>query len=227
MVKSKTDFQHFASRYNVCIHSRCTNNGACASAPFKKSCDQHQQEITYCAVGGHWQNDLAEWFIGVITQTAKTLILLAIFCWPGVVTEEFWPFAFRHECTFHNVSIHSDLNKTPHHLFTGIPAQWKLDDFRVFGCPVFILDKHLQDSDTLPKWRSRSWLGMYVGQSLQHAGNVPVIYNPATTQISPPFHVVFDDQCIPVIGNQPSLPDSFYQSVYTQSNWLCNNAFAM
>jgi hypothetical protein len=161
MVKSKTDFQHFASRYNVCIHSICT------------SCDQHQQEITYCAVGGHWLNDLAEWFIGVITQTARTLILHANFCWPGVVTEEFWPFAFRRACTFHNVSIHSDLNKTPRHLFTGIPAQWKLDDFRVFGCPVFILDKHLQDSDTFPKWRSRSWLGMYVGQSLQHALQCP------------------------------------------------------
>jgi hypothetical protein len=47
--------------------------------------------------------------------------------------------------------------------------------FRVFSCPMFILDKRLQDVDSLPKWKGRNWTGVYVGHSLEHAGNVPIV----------------------------------------------------
>jgi hypothetical protein len=60
-----------------------------------------------------------------------------------------------------------------------------MEDFRVFGSPTFVLDKKLQDGDSLSKWKARSWIGIYVGHSLVHSGNVPVIYNPRTTHISP------------------------------------------
>jgi hypothetical protein len=73
--------------------------------------------------------------------------------WPGIVTKEFWPFAVPHTCMFHNASIRSDIGKSPHNLFTGSPAPWKLEDFIVFGSPVLILDKKLQDGDSLPKWK--------------------------------------------------------------------------
>jgi len=48
----------------------------------------------------------------------------------------------------------------------------------VFGSPAFVLDKRLQDGDSLPKLKACSWQDVYIGPSLVHARNVPVIYNP-------------------------------------------------
>lgn len=78
----------------------------------------------------------------------------------------------------------------------------------------------MQDGDSLLKWEARSWFGIYVGHSLVQAGNVPVLYNPVTTHISPQFHVVFDDQFTSV--NRASSPPSedFYKSLYEKAHWL-------
>jgi hypothetical protein len=105
MIKSKQDFQTFTARYNIKIHSIRVNNSVYASALFKTSCDIKQQYLTFCTVGGHWQNRVAKRYIGIITQTARTLLLHAMANWPGIVDEEFWPFAIRHACTFHILSI--------------------------------------------------------------------------------------------------------------------------
>jgi hypothetical protein len=62
-------------------------------------------------------------------------------------------------------------------------------------------------------------LGVYIGHSLVHAGNVPVIYNPVTTHISPQYHVVFDDQFTTVGKSAASIPDEFFSKLFSSALW--------
>jgi hypothetical protein len=196
-----------------------------SSSAFQLDCAKQCQDLTFCAVGAHWQNGLAERHIGMVTQTARTLLLHAISMWPSVLSEEFWPFAVRHTCTFHNASIDPNTGMSPHHRFTGEPAPWRMSDFHVFRCPVFVLDKHLQDGDSLPKWRARCWTGIYIGHSLQHAGNVPLVYNPSTTHAIPQYHLTFDDSFSTITGTTATLPDSEFQRLYVSNDWLFKHSF--
>jgi hypothetical protein len=168
---------------------------------------------------------MAEQHIGVITQTARTLLLHACSQWPSVLNQEFWLFAICHACTFHDSSLQHDTKLSPNQMFTGEPAPWRISDFRVFRCPVFVLDKHLQDGDSLPKWKARSWTGVYVGHSLQHAGNVPLVYNPSMTHVSPQYHVVFDNQFTTVSGSPANSTEDFYEKLYQDSAWLYKDPF--
>lgn len=86
LVKSKTEFEQFVAKYNVRIQSIRADNGVYSTQLFRDSCTKHQQTLTFCAVGAHWQNGIAERFIGTITQHARTILLQAMAKWPDVTS---------------------------------------------------------------------------------------------------------------------------------------------
>eukprot|EP00957_Ditylum_brightwellii_P087231 6639972-Ditylum_brightwellii.AAC.2 len=48
-----------------------------------------------------------------------------------------------------------------------------------WGSPVYILNALLQDkSGSVPKWDPRARLGIYLGPSSVHVGNVHLVLNP-------------------------------------------------
>ena len=83
----------------------------------------------------------------------------------------------------------------PSNLFTGstVPRH-RLKDIHVLGCPVYVLDPHLQAGQKLPRWQPRSRRGIFMGFSTLHSSEVPLVLNLDTGSITPQYHVVFDYQ---------------------------------
>ena len=91
-----------------------------------------------------------------------------------------------------------------------------ISHYHTFGCPVYVLDAQLQGARFIPKWYERVRVGAYVGRSPIHAGNVSFILNPSTVQISPQFHIVFDE----TFSTVPSLKNGSFPASWT---FICEN----
>jgi hypothetical protein len=227
LVKSKTEFEQFAERFNVRIQNIRADNGVYSTQLFRDLCMKHQQNLTFCAVGAHWQNGIAERFIGTITQRVRTILLHAMAKWPEVILEDMWTFALRHAVNFHNISIRKQQSTSPYEHFTGQSPPWALHDLRVFGSPTYVLNKALQDGNSHSKWRSRAWLGVYIGNSTCHSSTIPLIYNPITTHVSPQFHVVYDKYFM-TVSSKPSFDSEAYleKLFHTSAHWLHKDEFS-
>jgi len=91
-----------------------------------------------------------------------------------------WPFALKAaQDRMNRLNVNLD-GTTPDMRFSGVAANnLRLRDFHTFGCPCYILDSCLQtDPKGVPKWDPRACLGIYLGQSPAHAGNVALVLNP-------------------------------------------------
>ena len=94
--------------------------------------------------------------------------------------------------------------------FSNIDAEIHCEDFHTWGCPVYVLDAHNQSGFTgTPKWEPRSQVGVYLGHSPAHAGNVALVLNLQTGHISPQYHLVFDDDfsTVPYLDSSEEPPN--------------------
>lgn len=226
LLNSKKEFEEWAIRYNVPIHSIQVDNGVYDAQAFKDSCIKQRQKLNFCAVGAHWQNGIAEWFIGTITERARTILLHAMYRWPSVITEDLWPFAVWHAVAFQNASTRKGQHHCPHYLFTGEEPPSTLSDFHVFGSPVYILKKELQDGSKIGKWSDRSWQGIYIGHLSCHSGSIPLICNLATTCMSPQLHIILDKFFQTVSGTEPTSSEDQLDHLFnTSANWSYQGYF--
>ena len=115
--------------------------------------------------------------------------------WPDIINSEFWSYAFLHAVHLHNCTPWSNETKSSFTLFTDEDMTHdNLNDFKVFGSPVYVLDPSLQSGSLGPgKWKERSYQGVYIGHLLHHASNVILVYNPKTRLVSPQYHVIHDE----------------------------------
>jgi hypothetical protein len=146
--------------------------------------------------------------------------------WPAVIDESFWPIAIRHAVNVYNHTTRNGAATSPWELFTGESSNLKLTNYHVFGSPVYVLHKTLQDSaGSRHKWKSNCWQGIYLGQSPMHAGNVALVYNFETTHVSPQFHVTFDDTFSSVAASTPDAADSAIKALLDKTAWLYSDAY--
>jgi len=75
--------------------------------------------------------------------------------WPKVITKAFWPFAVYHAVNIYVHCYHrSNGTAIPaFEEFAGTVTSLYIHDLHPWGCPVYILDKRLQDGNaTASKW---------------------------------------------------------------------------
>jgi hypothetical protein len=154
-----------------------------------------KQQLTFSGVGAHHQNGVAELAISTVTQWARSMLLHQALHWPDESRLDLWPFALEHAVYLWNHLPRKDSLIAPVELFTGST----FDNFahiakaRVWGCPVYVLDPNLQDGNKISKWNPRSRRGMFVGISHAHSSTVGRLMNLRTGNVSPQYHIIYDD----------------------------------
>jgi len=216
-VHAKHHFEKLAAEHNTSIGKYHGDNGVFATHQFRSSCVTLNQALDFSGVGAKHQNGVAERMIGTLTRRARTMLLHAIHHWPDAISEELWPFALKLAVDIHN-STPGVSGLSPDEIFSGHKSTKPcFPDYHPFGCPVFVLEASLQDGHCIPKWKPRSRMAIYLGNSPDHASTVPLVLNPNTGLISPPYHLVFDDHfsttnCLATDTIPTTWPDLFKHS---------------
>ena len=70
---------------------------------------------------------------------------------------------------------------------------FSLKDEHALFCPCFVLNARIQYGSGAPQWNESVRVGICIGRSSQHAGNVALVLNLSTGHVSLQFYVVFDD----------------------------------
>ncbi|KAL7466425.1 hypothetical protein ACHAXS_006718, partial [Conticribra weissflogii] len=195
-VEAKQNFEHFCGTRNIQVEHYHADNGIFADSAFMTKVKKSMQRISFCGVNAHHQNGITERMIKSLMLISRTLLLHAQRHWPEYISTMLWPLALKaSQDRLNQLNIDSD-GCTPDMKFCDVAAAtlW-LKDFHTWGCPCYVLDSRLQSHPkAVPKWEPRSRLGIYVGRSPHHAGNVALVLNPLTGLVLPQFHVVFDDK---------------------------------
>ena len=170
------------------------DNGRYAEEAFKQDAKNKAQIMSYCGVGVHSQNGIAERRIKSLCEDARTMLSHGMHAWPQVVTKSLWPFALKASCRARNKFNLDEDNCSPEMKLAGVKTPPEIRNEHPLFCPVFTLHKGLQSGlGTIPKWNPRSNAGVYLGHSPEHASNVALVLNLTTGHVSPQYHVVFDD----------------------------------
>ena len=126
---------------------------------------------------------------------ARTMMLHASIHWSDMVDPHLWPFAVRHAAYLLNRLPNSNSGgRAPLELLTKqtLDADEYLE-LHTWGSPVYVLDPKLAAGNRIPRWKTRSRRGLYMGVSDRYAVSAPMILNPFSGIVKPQFHCVFDD----------------------------------
>ena len=213
---AKEKFEFKCRDYGVIVLKYLSDNGtAFTSHEYSQHLALFEQIQRFAGVGAHHHNGAAEKAIQDIMSIARTILLHAAIHWPEVADAQLWPMAVDYAVFIYNHMPRETTGLSPHDIFTR--QRWphaKFHDLHVFGCPVYVLDKHIADGHKLPHWKPRAQRQIFVGFSKDQASTVPLILNPATGAITPQYHVVFDDYFATVTSNTKDLPD------FNSDDWL-------
>ena len=194
-LQGKKIFEEYSRQRGVQIRSYQADNGIFRAHKWMDDCRSKNQTMTFTGVNAHHQNGVAERRIGLLQEHARAMIIHAQRKWSGVVTANLWPYAIRmaNDCLNETPNLKDGKRRTADQIFSNSMVQPNSKHHKVFGCPTYVLDEALQQGNIFHKWKERTRVGLYLGQSPNHARNVALVLNIRNGLVSPQFHVQHDN----------------------------------
>ncbi len=94
-ITAKHGYDRFLNLHGIQSKAYHANKGGFADQGFTDECLQNSQVITFCGVGSHHQNGIAERKIKDLTLCAQTMLLHAKRILPEYISTILWPFALN------------------------------------------------------------------------------------------------------------------------------------
>ena len=192
-LEAKRAFEAHARNNGVTVLNYHADNGRFADNAFINDSAQQGQIISYCGVNAHWQNGIAEKAIRDLRENARTSLLHAIQRWPSSINVHLWPYALRYAMEVSNNMPAKDGGPSPRERFSQVEIMSNMRNFHTFGCPVYALDRRLQEQKSVNSWAPRARLGINLGPSPRHARSVTLVMNLSNGLVSPQYHVRHDE----------------------------------
>ncbi len=101
-VAAKRAFESFATKNGIRIQHFHCNNRQFFDNTFKQACHEQHQQLTFCGLNAHFQNDIAKQAICNLLESAHKQLLHACACWPQAVHFALWLYALRNAALLHN-----------------------------------------------------------------------------------------------------------------------------
>ena len=213
-LEAKTAFETYAASHGVTIRHYHADNGRFAENKFLAAAQSKGQTVSFCGVGAHFQNGVAEKRIRDLQDSARTMLIHATRRWPSAISVHLWPYALTLAKDIRNATSKRDEGTTPLGIWSTTKQTPRLKDFHTFACPVYVLDKRMQSANKINKWEERTRVGIYLGQSPSHAQTVHLVLSLITGHVSAQFHIKCDDRFETVRrGSATPLPSSQWQAL--------------
>ena len=111
---------------------------------------------------------------------------------PEAITANLWPYAIRHAKNATTLLAHPQ-GLSPLQIFTGTQVQNNPKHLHPFGCPTYVLNEALRSYQRIHhKWKTRSKVGLYLGQYPLHNHAVALVLNRDSGLVSPQLNVCYD-----------------------------------
>ena len=85
-LEAKNAFERDAMTRGVSIQGYHADNGRFAEHTFKEDCNSKLQCLTFCGVGAHHHNGIAEYKIRQLALASRTMLLHAQRFWPEYIS---------------------------------------------------------------------------------------------------------------------------------------------
>jgi hypothetical protein len=131
----------------------------------------------------------------------------AISKWDKTITAELWYFAIQHAATIYNTTKRRsrDYDINPWEQLTGERSKLDQNDMHPLFCPVYVIDRRMQEGTSPPKWTKHTMQKVFAGHLHRYSKSVSMVWYPETKLVSPQFHVMFDDNFDTVQAPDPNI----------------------